>query len=278
MSKLLRVLCMGALLAGCGDDDVPGADSGARDGGSTRDSGPRDSGALRDGATGDSATGDADLGDGGSADAGRDAGGSRSCGGFGGSACAATEFCDYPEGAFCGAADETGVCTPRPVVCDDEFDPVCACDGMTYSNACEAQVAGYDVSSRGACDTPTDCEGCGGACVGTSCDGPWMCDPTVACTDDIAPWCGCDGVTFFGSSTCPTEPWAHRGECEGGVSCDARSVVCLVLPPTCAPGEVPSVEGRCWGRCVPLSACTCSADVECPVGVCDPGGHCGSPP
>jgi hypothetical protein len=43
------------------------------------------------------------------------------------------------------------VCKPRPQVCTDNSDPVCGCDGNTYSNACYAARKGTGVMSKGAC-------------------------------------------------------------------------------------------------------------------------------
>jgi hypothetical protein len=34
-----------------------------------------------------------------------------------------------------------------------------------------------------------------------------------ACTRDLALFCGCNGLTFRGSSTCPPQPFKHRGAC-----------------------------------------------------------------
>jgi hypothetical protein len=47
-------------------------------------------------------------------------------------------------------------------------------------------------------------------------------------------------------------------------SCDGRRVLCDALPPACGMGELPSVEGSCWGPCIPATRCTCSTPEECP--------------
>lgn len=73
------------------------------------------------------------------------------CGGLLGATCTDTEYCAYVEGDMCGAADATSTCQPRPQVCDQIYDPVCACDGNTYANACTANAAGSGVNYAGAC-------------------------------------------------------------------------------------------------------------------------------
>jgi hypothetical protein len=69
------------------------------------------------------------------------------------SMCAATDYCS---GTTCGGP---GTCIVRPEICTTLFDPVCACDGRTYSNACTAAAAGQRVASRGACSPVPDAGG-----------------------------------------------------------------------------------------------------------------------
>ncbi|HVY27240.1 MAG TPA: Kazal-type serine protease inhibitor domain-containing protein [Polyangiaceae bacterium] len=73
------------------------------------------------------------------------------CGGLLGTQCDAGYFCDYALAAMCGAADQQGACTKIPQGCTANVDPVCGCDGKTYSNACGANAAGVSVASKGAC-------------------------------------------------------------------------------------------------------------------------------
>jgi hypothetical protein len=205
MNRLTMIAVLCGVCAACGSSHRPdGVDGGAGDGAPASDApAGTDGGPRADAPTGPDA--------------------SVVCGTIAGIPCPTGTYCDFPDGSFCGGDDSGGVCVPiGPGECDLIYAPVCGCDGNTYGNACAADAAGTDVLHDGECETTptplctseTPCTG-GGVCYGESCGAPWQCLFTgMACTDDAAPYCGCDGATFYDSSTCPTRPWAHRGECD----------------------------------------------------------------
>jgi hypothetical protein len=61
--------------------------------------------------------------------------------------CDPDQWCAGPDGA-CG---EGGLCKQRPQACDQDYTPVCGCDGQTHSNACSAASQGVSVASQGEC-------------------------------------------------------------------------------------------------------------------------------
>ena len=78
------------------------------------------------------------------------------CGGLLGETCSAGEYCNFTPEAQCGAADQTGTCEPKPEVCVEQYDPVCGCDGQTYSSVCYAAMAGISVARSGECGASED--------------------------------------------------------------------------------------------------------------------------
>ncbi|MEZ6084416.1 MAG: Kazal-type serine protease inhibitor domain-containing protein [Phycisphaerae bacterium] len=183
---------------------------------------------------------------------------------FDNSECEPDEMCLTGDG--CGAAGE---CVLKPVACPDNFDPVCGCDGQTYSNACNASAAGVNVDYDGVCvitcQNDNEClpgEYCAtdvGACgAGGECK-----TIPVACTQEYIPVCGCDGQTY--SNKCYAAKAgvniAHPGECPPS-GCSLNS--------DCDPGEFCSKdEGDCAGNgeCLPEPQ-VCAAIFD-PVCGCD---------
>lgn len=73
------------------------------------------------------------------------------CGGIAGNACPAGRTCDLPAG-MCNAADLQGSCAVTADFCAEIYDPVCGCDGRTYSNDCFRLMAGAQKNHDGECN------------------------------------------------------------------------------------------------------------------------------
>lgn len=77
-----------------------------------------------------------------------------SCGGglLSGNDCPAGFFCEFPAGSCTDglalAAGPTGTCKALPELCSQEINPVCGCDGESYTNACMAKLKGVSIKVR----------------------------------------------------------------------------------------------------------------------------------
>jgi len=90
---------------------------------------------------------------------------------------------------------------------------------------------------------------------------------------------GGDGGSTTSGGTVSTGGTAGQGMAGPGlVDCDLRSVECRIAQPICADNQVPSVNGSCFGPCVPIESCACSTADECPFSdryTCWQRTHCG---
>jgi hypothetical protein len=104
-------------------------------------------------------------------------GGGSGTGGFGGTmgcsaiplvACPSGRVCDYDTPNRCAAGFEPGHCIVLPTACLAIYDPVCGCNGQTYSSDCVRQSARVQLDHAGACSGQGGAGGGGGA-NGTGC-------------------------------------------------------------------------------------------------------------
>jgi hypothetical protein len=77
----------------------------------------------------------------------------QSCGGSSNKQCPAGQYCKVSADA-CHTPKAKGACEESPQLCNELYQPVCGCDGVTYPNDCHAAMKGVSVASTGACPAP----------------------------------------------------------------------------------------------------------------------------
>ncbi len=155
------------------------------------------------------------------------------CGGIAGIPCPEGRICNYVDPS-CSIIDLAGVCVPEPDGCLAIYEPVCGCDGVTYSNDCERISAGAILAYHGKCQnnscndgTPLTCLMIPPICKEGSIlaiqNGCWVCVNPDTCLPWGVPECKED-------ADCPEREWCDP--C-GSSSCQ----FCDDCVPACEPSR-----------------------------------------
>ncbi len=185
--------------------------------------------------------------------------------------CAQDEYCQKSP----GECSSTGFCSALPLGCPDVDAPVCGCDGSSYGNDCEANMAGVNVAQSGACPQSctnhSDCSEANTYCAKeiANCDGPGQCQPQPnegECENNLwEPVCGCDGITY--ANACVAR--ARGANVAQAGKCDLTGA-CLYLS-ECQPGSFCKKESNCRqiGTCTTIPSECPAASPEDAVCSCD---------
>lgn len=166
-----------------------------------------------------------------------------------------------------------------PGMCGDIYQPVCGCDGMTYPNDCERQIARVSKRSDGSCPDAgaggsTGTGGTGGTGgAGGSSGGHPECVTDKDC-QLFSDCCSCEPIpvgTVMPSCMimCIQSNCAARGLKASDVACIAGGCafnrtckppvgICPIAVPTpvCPLGQAPLVVGNCYsGGCAKVEDC-----------------------
>lgn len=200
------------------------------------------------------------------------------CGAQFGASCADDAYCAYEGAGSCGAADESSICKPRPLSCPRIFDPVCACNGETFDNACLAAQAGFGYSNKGACNGPqrprqsctidgvSYADGTTGIPASDGCNTCVCRDGVGCCTNTVcpAPICVVNGQIYAdGSTDVPDPASCNRCRCSGGKLTDCTETDCP-LPAPCAVGGAQYQHGFGFVTSDGTTSCQCTnGRMEC---------------
>ena len=156
-----------------------------------------------------------------------------------------------PGGSDAGeAGDATIDALDEPDTGSDAID-----EPDTGSDANDEPDTGSDASEAGPdaahpaeplCATDADCRVVDDCCT---CAALAPGETTPTCVND------CFASACVSRSIPASAALCVAGQCVLDIDCDPAHTLCDRMPPSCAPGEVASVVGSCWGGCVAASEC-----------------------